>query len=90
MEWTAVAAKTLPALAGGNGFDLVRFGGDADGEMGRPIAARLLLHKASAVGAARLQLRSGGVDLDTRSVFVKLQREKASWVGRKWHRLPSH
>ena len=90
MEWAAVAAKALPAFARGNGLDLVRIGGDAEREMGRPVAARLLPHKAPAIGATRLQLGPGGINFDTRSVLVELEREKASRVGRKRHRLTTH
>ena len=90
MERGAVAAKALPDFARRNGLDLVRIGGGAEREMGRPVAARLLLDKAPAISAARLQLRARRIDLDTRAVLVEPQREKASRVGRKRHRLTAH
>jgi len=90
MEWAAVAAKALPAFARRNGLDLVRVAGDAEREMGRAIAARFLLDKAPAIGAARLQLRPRRVDLDPRAVFVELAREEAARVGRKRRRGATH
>jgi hypothetical protein len=90
MERAAVAAKALPAFARRNGLDLVRVAGDAEREMGRAVAARLLPHKTRTIGAAWLQLGSGGIDLDPRSVLVELEREKAPRVGRKRHRGAAH
>ena len=59
--------------------------------MGGAIAASLgLLYKAAALGASRMELGPGRIDLDAGAVLVELQREVAPGVGRKRHGLAAH
>ena len=92
VERAAVAAEALPALAARDRFDRGRFGGNAEREMGRTVAALgcRLLHKAPTVAAARLKLGSRRIDLDTGSVLVELKGEKAPRIGRERNRETTH
>ena len=92
VEGAAVAAEALPALTARDRFDRLRFGGNAEREMGWPVTtlSSCPLHKPPAVAAARLKLRSRRIDLDTRSVLVELKGEKAPRIGRKRNRDTTH
>jgi hypothetical protein len=59
--------------------------------MGRPITApALVLDKAAAGAAVRLEFRAGRIDFDARPVIVELQGEEASRVGRERDRGAAH
>ena len=90
MKRATVAAVALPVLALGDRFDGIGIGGDAEGEMGRAIAARRLFDKAAADLTAGFELGARRVDLDPRAVLVELERKEAARIGRKRHRDTAH
>src|SRR6266567_3553915 len=79
VERAAVADKAFPTGAGSDLLDLLPIGRDAEGEMGRAVAAcPRLLDEGAADLAVRLELGAGRINLDARTVVVKLQSKKAS------------
>src|SRR5712691_11774570 len=87
----AVADKAFPAGAGSYLRDLLRLGRNAEGKMGRPVAAlSRLLDEGAADLAIRLELGAGRINLDARPVIVELQGEEASRIGRKRYRPAAH